>query len=284
MIIRRTLAAVAVVTLASTTLVACSDDPKSASSSSDATSEQASDLPASDVPASDEPAGGGDSGDLAELDRDALVTAITENTLKAGSAHITMSMGGANAIKAEGDVSYVGAAPAMVMTMTGDAFGAGGAMEMRFVDKIMYLSIPQMTPAGKFIEIDPRDTSNPMAKSMGDLDKQMDPLNSVKAMQAGVKDVRLVGPETIEGTETNHYEVRVDTAKMLASMGDEESAAAGALPDELVYDMWLDGEDLLRRMDFDFAGSSTTMTMSDYGKPVDVKAPPAAKIVKAPGQ
>ncbi len=278
--IRRTLAAVAVVTLSSTTLVACGGGgTESTSSSSDAASEQAS-----DAPTTSEPSGEAESGDLEELDRDALVKAITQNTLDAGSAHLTMSMGGANGLEAEGDVSYEGAAPAMVMTMTGDSFGAGGSMEMRFVDKVMYLSIPQMTPAGKFIKIDPRDKSNPMAQSMGDLDKQMDPLSSVKAMQAGVKDVTLVGPETVDGTETNHYKVAVDTKKMLASMGGDQSAAAGALPAELVYDMWLDGDDLLRRMDFDFAGASTTMRMSDYGKRVDVLAPPASKIVTGPGQ
>ncbi len=63
------------------------------------------------------------------------------------------------------------------------------------------------------------------------------------------------------------------------------------MPETITYDMWIDGSDLMRRIEFDLgalggeaAGADgMVMTMSDWGKPVSVKAPPANAIVEMPG-
>ena len=109
-----------------------------------------------------------------------------------------MKMSGGSAMSAEGDVDYQGSNPEMQMTMKMPQMGAG-TMEMRFVDGIVYMTMPQVTPRGKFLKIDPNDKSNPMSQNFGSLTEQMDPLNSIKGMRAGVQDVEFVGAEEVAG-------------------------------------------------------------------------------------
>jgi hypothetical protein len=52
---------------------------------------------------------------------------------------------------------------------------------------------------------------------------------------------------------------------------------------QISYDLWIDEQDLMRRMQFDEGRGGMTMTMSDWGKPVTVKAPPASAIMQIPG-
>ena len=52
--------------------------------------------------------------------------------------------------------------------------------------------------------------------------------------------------------------------------------------------MWIDDQDLMRRIQFDLgdvsgAGGGMVMTMSDWGAPVTVEAPPARDLVQLPG-
>ena len=57
------------------------------------------------------------------------------------------------------------------------------------------------------------------------------------------------------------------------------------LPKTVDYDLWLDQDDLMRRIEFTVpgGGGGMTMTMSDWGKPVTVKAPPPGAVMQMPG-
>ena len=185
-------------------------------------------------------------------------------------------MTGPTALKAQGDVAYHGKSPQMRMTMTMAQLG-NGKMELRFVDGILYLNIPKVTPAGKFIRVDPQDKNNPLSKNFGSLSEQMNPLNSFAAMKKGVQKVRYVGHETVEGTPTDHYVVTVDSAALAKQM--KQPQATAALPKQLTYNMWLDQQDLLRRTRFRVQGLTTQMDMTRWGEPVHVSAPPQSKVV-----
>ncbi len=209
------------------------------------------------------------------LDRAGLIRAITVNPRKAGSAHMTMTMGGATSIDAQGDVTYTRDGSEMQMTMTMPQAGAG-TMDMRVVRGILYLTIPQVTPPGKFVKIDPSDPSNPLSKNFGHLSEQLDPLYSIHAMQAGVRKVRYVGPESVDGKDADHYVVTVDSAAMLRAT---HTPTVPGMPRTLTYDMWLDDHDLLSRMQFSLGTVHLDMSMSRWGEPVHVVAPPAGKVV-----
>ena len=257
-------------------LTACGgDDAPTAEESPDAgTSEVTSAEPSEEMESEsaepDEVGGGYDEDELLEN----MKAAIAENE----SAHVTMEMTGGQQMSGEGDVSYAGDATSMQMTMQMPQLGAG-SMEMRMIDGVIYMSVPPMTPEGKFFKIDTNDSDSPF----GDLGgvTQGDPLATFDAFDAGLEDVTYVGEEDVDGEQLHHYVLTVDAEKAAKAQG---QPVQPGMPETITYDMWIDDDDLMRRIEFDLgAGGSMVMTMSDWGKPVTVEAPPRGAIMKLPG-
>ncbi|MDQ1038626.1 hypothetical protein QFZ75_005042 [Streptomyces sp. V3I8] len=177
------------------------------------------------------------------------------------------------------------------MTMTSQ----GQKIEQRVLDGVVYQKVPagqraQLDlPAGKtWMKIDP-------ARLNGSNGQVNDPAESF-AFTKGVtdRDVTKVGTETIDGTRTTHYRVKV-TVKDLAK-GDQAKAdqlekqlGTSALP----LEMWLDDEGRLRQETIKLTlsprtgegqkeqtvTSTTTLKFTDFGTEADVEAPPAADTV-----
>ena len=259
--IRRALATVAVLAAATGTLTACNDAAKTDASSSGG--------------ASASPGSSDSSESAGHLTQANFVDAVTKAPYDAGSAHMVMSMRGQVSMKAEGDAVYKKSGPEMTMTMTMAQMG-NGTMELRLVDGIVYMTIPSVTPPGKFLKIDPKDSSNPMAKSFGALSTQMDPMASIEAMRTSLRKVRYVGPESVDGEDADHYKVTIDSAAMMRAT---KQKVVPGMPKTLTYDMWVDSKNLMRRVTFDMAGMTVDMSMSKWGEPVTVTAPPAGKVV-----
>ena len=264
--VRRALAAAAL-PLALTSLSACgsnddakAQDPSSGSSSSSSSS-------SADTPSA------GDT--VAPAD---FVDRFESGFTKTTTAHETlkMSLGTTGTLTGEGDVDYSSDSPAMQMTMKTDMTGASGSIEMRLVDGVMYMTIPGMA-GGKFVKFDLNDPSSPF----GSLATQLDPQEAFKSFEAGIKSVTYVGAE--DGLD--HYQVTVDTKKMLAKMGQTGSAASAAgMPATLTYDAWLDSEDRVNKMEIDLGKTGTMdMTLSDFGQDVSVEAPPSSQVTQMPG-
>lgn len=220
-----------------------------------------------------------------EVDPAEFVKTVEDGITSSTTAHMTMdvSAGTSGKLTAQGDVDYTAQPPDMAMTMTLPT-GAGGEMDVRMVDGVMYLSMGQLTQ-GKFWKIDPSDPKGPMA-SMG-LDKmmdQMDPAKALELMKGGISKVTYVGAE--DGLD--HYQLTIDMKKMMAAMGgDLPEAAQSQLPDSVTYDIWLDDQNRFTKMSMDDlpmggTSGSMTMTVSDWGKDVDIEAPPADQITKMP--
>jgi hypothetical protein len=260
--------AIAVVVAASLApLSACSDDT-APSAGSKAT-------PAAGASSSSVASSGSSSQPVGHLDKNGMVRALTVGQVKGGSAHLAMTMSGAAAITAQGDVDYSGGSPKMQLTMA-MASAAAGKIQLRLVDGLLYLHIPQATPAGKFLKIDPSNPRDPMSGAFGSLSSQLDPLSSFRAMRTAVRTVRFVGTDTVGGDRTDHYTVAVDSATLFKAM---KQKSVPQMPATLTYDIWLDGSDLLRRMRTDTLGQRTQLTLSDWGKKVTVRKPPRSAIV-----
>lgn len=205
----------------------------------------------------------------------AMKAAVEENE----TTHVTMEVGGdGQSLSGEGDVSYAGDSTAMEMAMTSTQLG-GSAIRMRLVDGVMYMSMPPMTPQGKWFKFDTTDPDSGMG-DLGDM-TQGDPLASFDAFDSGLEKVRYVGEESVDGEDLDHYELTVDAREAAKAQG--RSGQPKGMGKTIAYDLWLDDHDLMRMMQFDQAGASMTMTMSDWGKPVTILAPPAAAIVQMPG-
>ena len=262
--IRRSLATASILAVTAGSLAACGDD---ASGKADAGS--------TTTKTSASSTGTGNAS--APLDKAEFVKAITTGQVKAGSAHVDVALAGSLKMHAKGDVDYGGGQPSLRMTMD-LAQLANKQIELRLVDGIVYVKIPRLTPAGKFVRIDPKDKSNPMSKSFGSLSDQADPLKGFQALKSSVRTVRYVGKQDIGGTATKHYKVTVDGAALLKAT---KQRSVPQMPKTVTYDMWLDQKNLLRRATFDLAGLSTVVNVTDWGKKVDVSAPPKSAQVDA---
>ncbi|MDQ1017054.1 DUF1396 domain-containing protein [Streptomyces afghaniensis] len=187
---------------------------------------------------------------------------------------------------------------AMSMKMTAPAQGATEAVEIRLVDKAMYIG----GGAEMAKEMDGKawmkfDLSG--SKAGKDLD-QLGSANQAEQNPAaestfltGAKDVKKVGSEKVEGVETTHYTGTVTLKDLRASLKEGEAATREQREksikqyeklgvDKLTMDMWVDGDDHTKQFrmkgDADKGPLDMTITFLDYNKPVNVTAPPAKDV------
>ncbi len=150
---------------------------------------------------------------------------------------------------------------------------------MRLIDQVMYMSMPMVDPSGKFFKIDLTDKNNPLGESLGDM-SSFDPKSTIETFSKGVKSVKVVGTETLDGEDTTHYKVTTLTKDIGTELGGNKAG----LPKTFVYDVWLDGDDRMRKMVAKVdKKTSVEMTMTDFGAPVSIKAPPTSEIQVMPG-
>ena len=249
-------------------------DTTSSSVPEDGTAEEPDDEP-SEEPEAEEPE------DSGGYDADQLLAAMKDAVAENETTHVTMEIGqpgqAGQSMSGEGDISYAGDSTAMQMMLKVPGMG-GGTIEMRLIGRFMYMAIPPMTPPGKFVKMDTNDPNSPMGDLGGITDG--DPLATFDAFEAGLEKAEYVGEEDVSGEDMDHYVLTVDAKKAAEAQG---SPMVQGMPETLTYDLWIDDEDLMRRMKFDQAGAGMTMTMDDWGQPVSVKAPPAAAIMPMPG-
>ena len=107
---------------------------------------------------------------------------------------------------------------------------------------------------------------------------QQDPTDILAALKkAGSVDK--IGSETVAGTDTTHYRATIDLEKAPNGKQLEKVTNLKALP----VDVWVDGNNLLRRMTMKYSAGATStsmqMDLSNYGEPVNVQVPSASETV-----
>ncbi|GAA4621302.1 hypothetical protein GCM10023196_008670 [Actinoallomurus vinaceus] len=123
-------------------------------------------------------------------------------------------------------------------------------------------------------------------KSLMNQSQQADPSANVRMLTAS-KDVRKVGAETVDGTQTTHYQGTYSVQQALAKLGSDQREKMQQLVaktglDKMEFDLWVDDQQLPRKMAVKSpAGSqvqtNTTTTYSGFNKPVSIAAPPASQ-------
>jgi hypothetical protein len=272
--LRRALAAAA----ATATLLAvagCNGDDSDAQKASDEpAAESSGTTDASDDAATpdDEDGDDAEAGEGTELTGPEFADLVKTALDNATTAHVTMELGGAGS--GEGDADYTKNPPDMAMKLTMDALG--GDVEVRLVAGTMYMKSPAF--GEKWVSIPLDDPNSPM----GALGSQFDVKQQFELFAKAVTSATHVGTEDVDGESLEHYTATVDAEKMLESL---PSAAAGQVdvPDSMTQDWWFDDEGLIRKFSSDFSGSTTTMTLSDWGSDVTIEAPPADEVTTMPG-
>ncbi|HEU5473728.1 MAG TPA: hypothetical protein VFV67_24030 [Actinophytocola sp.] len=224
-----------------------------------------------------------------------LADVVAKKSAEKQSAHVKMSMDAAGqSIGGEGNMRF-GDQPAMEMTMS---IPEMATMTMRLVDDVFYIKLPsELQPGKPWVKIT-AGGDDPMSKTLGSMVEQMktngNPAETLKQLQeAGT--IKSSKKEQLGGEETTHYEVVVDVAKAVEAQKDpemkkmlEEATKAGLT--EYPMDVWLNKDNLpvkiAIKMDITAGGQSQSVTMNmdytDWGKPVEITAPPAAEVAELP--
>jgi hypothetical protein len=184
--------------------------------------------------------------------------------------------------------------------------------EERTVDGVLYARVPSLSrglPGGKpWIAVEvPGGANNGVSTSPLGLMGPTDPSQAIAYLEKVSNDVRLVGHDQIHGVDTTHYSATLDLAKAIdgdanvpPGLRDSMKELAG-LFGHLPADVWIDADGRLRQeriqLDLDemfggIAPSSTepsehtvitaTLSLYDFGTPVNVEAPPADQVTQFP--
>lgn len=226
-----------------------------------------------------------------------LVAAAKQSTAEKKSAKFTMSFTGmGQTMNGSGVGRFDGANSAMSMTMQ----LMGQNMEMRLVDRAMYMKMPGMPgtdPAKSWIKMSLDDVpGGGAALENSDPAKVMETL-----VQSGT--IKKSEETQLDGKDVVHYVIDVDVVKMMDQMG---GGQADAKTKKMIQDsgiktipmeLWLDSENLPVQMVMDMgpmmrqaaekSGSTApagtgemkmTLKYSDWGTDVAVEAPPADQV------
>jgi hypothetical protein len=185
---------------------------------------------------------------------------------------------------------------AMSMRMTAQGQATDGPVEIRLVDKAMYIggnaSMTKEMDGKSWIKFDMSALGADKELNAGQLGAGQADKNpaSESTFLTGSKDVKKVGTETVDGVKTTHYEGTVTVADIKASLKDENKAVREQREksldqyekmgiDSMTMDMWVDGDNHTKqfrmRGDADKGRLDMKITFLDINEPVKVAAPPA---------
>ncbi|WP_338538804.1 LppX_LprAFG lipoprotein [Janibacter terrae] len=195
---------------------------------------------------------------------DRLEAAVAANP----TVHIDVeaTLGGQQATTATGVQDLEADALDMDVDLSGQELG------YRLVDGQYYLEQPP-----KWVRV-AKGSGNPLVEQTLDQVNLLSMRSQLDAFVAGVEKAGTKGEEDVDGTTTTHYTAQVDTDKAFAELGMERG---DGVPETVVYDVWLDEDDLIRKMSFDLNGLEATLTASRWGEPVTITKPRPSQIARA---
>ncbi|WP_327402600.1 LppX_LprAFG lipoprotein [Streptomyces sp. NBC_01288] len=241
--------------------------------------------------------GGGAKSNSAAADPPAVTPAAAvakagKNARGITSLHYRISgtVPGKDHLEAEASMSTQPLAMSMKMTATA-AQGGNGRLEIRFVDKVMYLGgsavRPEKLKGKSWLWAAPAvwGRGGVDNQSYGILPSQLQASPVAQStLLTGSKDLRLIGTETVDGAKTTHYKGTVNSKDL--TEGSLDQFIQLEVSDPLTMDLWTDGDGRTKQFRMraqhndDMVGTGDgpldlTVTFLDINQPVTIKAPPA---------
>lgn len=167
------------------------------------------------------------------------------------------------------------------------SMGEMGQIDIVIVDGKVYVKLPAAmgvtTAEQPWVEVN-EASSNPTIAAMWTSLKpslETSPVDTYSNFIQATSSVTFIGPETVDGVETNHYNVVVDPSKLPVGSQEKAQLEAAGL-ESIPTEMWIDESGrpvkLVQKLDIQGQAFSTTMNFSDYGTAVDISAPAAGEI------
>jgi len=220
----------------------------------------------------------------------ALLLRARATTMGKGSSRIDTAVASSTGVRTKSTGVYnfrTGDADAKVTTTTS---GRTTTSRVLVVRGYTYASLPGAIGNGRYLKLKAPLTA---ATGMSNQGTQLQLLLGTPGS------LHKIGSESVRGVSTAHFAGTVDQAKAIAAIKDPKQRAALAklraivkTPDLIPVEVWVDQDGLLRRLServtiaaqkvsgvaVPASTVTTTQEFYDYGVPVHVTAPPAAKI------
>ncbi|MFX0538114.1 hypothetical protein ACQBAT_03190 [Ornithinimicrobium sp. Y1847] len=197
---------------------------------------------------------------------------------KLSSYTMQMTMGtGAQSMDMNGAVDMSGDKPKFDIDME---MPGVGAMQMLLAEGRILVSMPGVTEEGQWMEIPP-DQLGEAASAL----EEVDIVSQFDTWEQSAKKVLDLGEEDVDGTTLHRYEVTIDGQAILdeaEAQGEDPAQISAMVGDEVIYHIWLDDENLMRKVAFDIGGMVTEMTADNWGEPQDIELPDEADIMQSP--
>jgi hypothetical protein len=165
-------------------------------------------------------------------------------------------------------------------------------------DYVVYMRIPffssPLTGGKQWLKLDVTKLGKAAGIDLGQLTSgsQVDPTDLLTMLEAEGAKVQKLGPATIDGTATTHYNVKIDMAKALQSAGVKSPLLSGMASKVKTAseNVWIGKDGLLRRLQLGYSVREETTTPSrlgmtmdlyDYGAKVSIAAPPSSAVFDA---
>lgn len=201
-------------------------------------------------------------------DATTLLPALLAAAEEQGTVH---GAAGADGVLIEGDVVVGSEQPEADVTMT-VTLDEADPWSVRMVrhDGWVYLSGPD---EDGFERMSP-DDERLAGAAAGRMHEDVDPVEALRRMQAGLTEVEHVGAAEVGGEPVTHYRLTVDHT------GADVTASGLGMPAEgVVYDVLVDASGLLRRFTWTTpGGNAVTHDFTGWGEPVAITAPPADRV------
>jgi hypothetical protein len=173
----------------------------------------------------------------------------------------------------------------------------GQEIDFLIVDETYYYALPDLPDGATWV----RMTFDELAELTG-VDVGASPetgASDALARLTSMGDIEEVGDEDVDGTATTHYRGTINLDRMAEEndgmfSDDAVEQARGLFGDDYPVDVWIDGDGYMRKMVYavDLATAPDppagmpsrgrivyTLTMSAFGEPLDVQAPPEDDVV-----
>ena len=155
-----------------------------------------------------------------------------------------------------------------------------GRMDVVQEDLVMYMRSAMFSGqfGGKeWMKMDLEAIGSSMGLDMSELPTVQTASDQLRMLESASDGMTEVGTETVRGAETTHYSATVDVKRL--PNGERIAELSGL--EEMPVDVWIDGEERIRRMEVEQAMNAGGVQMSmhmaaeyvRFGVPVDVDVP-----------
>ena len=214
-----------------------------------------------------------------EVDKSALLDQTQQAMMdkKTYAMNMQMAMGG-QTMKVSGVGDMTDTANLKVK-MTMEMPGASGqGINMLLIGKTMYMQMPGQA-GGKYVKV---PMSQLQQAGGQDFEKLLNPAESLRMSKDAITKATYVGEEDVSGTKLKHFTLLMDMSKANAAAGVTPAPNATG-PQTVPYDVWVDSDKLVRKMELSVQGTKMTSTLDKYGEPVKIDAPPTDSVTTMPG-